>query len=567
MLNEDILEGDCGMAANSVTGSFRGIDVSFAYKGPHVVMSVLNNKEDGRRLRVMFQQQPLSGRVNWVSFQLTRHVQDVVVPVEVIHSHKLAFYVDNHEPIATYTEKILDELKQIQERQMSENESENSTHDSVEQDDEESDDVNSIVQDVDTENIDSDFDVESMKIESVRSKACVEEPNQSNSQSIQQNRDEIIIDQQNLEPGKHDPISNKNGESNSHQEKAVANPTAKENTERVSNTSNPNSEDYQETVPQRSKQYIGKYVPSVSAELQFKIRVPSLPKSATQMQTTFIPLQAAFSSKSNSKRNGFLGQLAGTFGFTFSNRKKEFYIKQHRDLYEKFHSALEKLESDYNNGCGIALDNWDLESLNEQETAILLLNLMVNEISSWKKVAKKRESTKEELVKSLQNIEDELKYTLKQTRGMEAPAPTLFPDRTAMTDQDLMNFQADCDTYLKRFSEKLASLEQKHAEKVRIPVFKKFLIEFVRDKLFPSVAEFSDLPSVQKRINWFLDLVDYEIIPIEPGKTKISSEYHDVKEKRNCEFESETVVEVVTPGLQTKDGKRVVQNAVVIQAG
>ena len=570
------------MAASSVTGSFRGIDVSFAYKGPHIVMSVLNNKEDGRRLRVMFQQQPLSGRVNWVSFQLTRHIQDVVVPAEVIHSHKLAFYVDNHEPIATYTEKILDELKQIQELQISETDLEDSAYNPLEPADDDTDDVNSAIQDGTSENnanenIASEIDIASKKIESTKSNPDVEEPDQATLQSIQQNSRENVIDQSNVETRNDDAIpnnnvannnvANNNVEANSHQEKVAANPTAKEKKEKATNTAKSNSEDYQGLIPQRKKQHISKYVPSVSTELKFKIKVPSLPKSATQMQTTFIPPRTAFSSKVNSKKNGFIGQLVGTFGFTFSSRKKEYYIQQHRHLYEKFHSELEKLESDYNNGCGISLDNWDLESLNEQETAILLLNLMVNEISAWKKVAKKGKSDKEDLVNSLQKIEDELKYTLKQTRGMQAPTPTLFPDRTAMTDQDLMNIQADCDTYLKRFSEKLASLEQKHADKVRIPVFKKFLIEFVRDKLFPSVAEFSDLPSVQTRLNWFLDLVEYEIIPIEPGKTKISQEHHDVKEKRDSEFESETVVEVITPGLQTKGGKRVVQNAVVIQAG
>ncbi len=567
MQNADILKGDFGMAANSVTGSFRGIDVSFAYKGPHIVMSVLNNKEDSRRLRVMFQQQPLSGRVNWVSFQLTRNIQDVVVPIEVIHSHKLAFYVDNHEPIATYTGKILDELKQIQERQMSENESEDATHDSVEPEDHDTKEVNSDVQDADTENIESDLNVVPKEIESTKSNHCVEEPDPATLQSIQQNRDEITIDQQNFETRDHHAIHNKNAESNSHQGKVVENQTANEKTEKVINTAKLNSGDYQGQIPQRRKQIIGKYIPSVSTELQFKIRVPSLPKSANKMQTTFIPPQTGNASKTNSRKNGFFGQLAGTFGFTFSNKKKEYYINQHRNLHKKFHSDLEKLESDYNNGCGISLDNWDIETLNEQETAILLLNLMVSEIGAWKKVTNKRKPINEELVKSLQNIEDELKYTLKQTRGIQAPAPTLFPDKTAMTDQDLMNFQADCDTYLKRFSEKLASLDQKHAEKVRIPVFKKFLIEFIRDKLFPSVVEFSDLPSVQTRLNWFLDLVDYEIIPIEPGKTKISLEHHDVKDKRDCEYEAETVAEVLTPGLQTKDGKRVVQNAVVIQAG
>ncbi len=533
------------MAANSVTGSFRGIDVSFAYKGPHIVMSVMNKAEQGRRLRVMFQQQPLSGRVNWVSFQLTQQAQDIVVPAEIIHSYKLAFYVDDHEPIATFTKKILEELKLIQENQPADDSTDEAISDSGKQH---------------QQNIEPD------QIEKEDANEKIE------TQSKTQTNDVVTSEETRSEPPSNDESSHQdladssNSAGKTPENSEVKQTSATKQAAYEPNTSIPNTVVQMPGLLNQKKHYLGKYIPNVSTELQFKIKVPSLPKSVSQNQATFIPPRPAIGSKSNGKKNGFFGQLAGTFGFTFSNRKKEYYTQRNRHLYEKFHADLEKLESDYNNGYGISLDNWDLESLNEEETAVLLLNLMVNEISAWKKVALKRESTKETLAKSLQNIEDELKHTLKQTRGMQAPSPTLFPDRTAMTDQDLMNIQEDCDSYLKRFSEKLATLEQQHAEKVRIPVFKKFLLEFIRDKLFFAVAKYSDLPSVQSRLNWFLDLVEYEIIPIEPGKTKVSSEYHDVKEKRNCDLESDTVAEVILPGLQTKDGKRVVQNAIVIQA-
>ncbi len=533
------------MTTNSVTGSFRGIDVSFAYEGSHIVMSVLNKAEPGRRLRVMFQQQPLSGRVNWISLQLTQHAQDVVVPAEVIHSYKLAFYVDNHEPIATFTEKILEELKLIQEKQSEGDSTDQSLADSREQQQQHTENVRvekeGTNQEIETQSKTQTYDV-------VTSAETRSEPSSNN------------------DPSNHDLADNPNSTGKTLENNEVKQTSTTKQTTSELDTPIPNTVAQMPGLLNQKKPYVGKYIPNVITELQFKIKVPSLPKSASQNQATFIPPRPAIGAKSNGKKDGFFGQLAGTFGFTFSNRKKEYYTQRNRHLYEKFHADLEKLESDYNSGYGISLDYWDIESLNEEETAVLLLNLMVNEISAWKKVAIKRESTKETLAKSLQNIEDELKHTLKQTRGMQAPAPTLFPDRTAMTDQDLMNIQEDCDTYLKRFSEKLAILEQQHAEKVRIPVFKKFLLEFIRDKLFLAVAKYSDLPSVQSRLNWFLDLVEYEIMPIEPGKTKVSPELHDVQEKRNCDLESDTVAEVIFPGLQTKGGKRVVQNAIVIQA-
>ena len=59
--------------------------------------------------------------------QLARQTQDVVVPREVIQSHKLAFYVDNHEPIATYTEKVLEELKELKGQQTPEVKTSDST--------------------------------------------------------------------------------------------------------------------------------------------------------------------------------------------------------------------------------------------------------------------------------------------------------------------------------------------------------------------------------------------------------------------------------------------------------
>ena len=99
-----------------------------------------------------------------------------------------------------------------------------------------------------------------------------------------------------------------------------------------------------------------------------------------------------------------------------------------------------------------------------------------------------------------------------------------------------------------------------------MPAFKKFLLEFVRDRLFPSVAEFSSLKSVQSRLSWFLDLIDYELMPIEPGVTKFSPELHELKDVCSSDLDTDTIVEVVTPGLQLKGGKRIVQNAVVIQA-
>jgi hypothetical protein len=546
------------MAANSVSGSFRGIEVSFTYSGPHIVMSVSNTTGEDRRLRVMYQQQPLSGRVNWTSLQLARQTQDVIVPSEVIQSHKLAFYVDNHEPIATYTEKVLEELEELKAQQTPEVKASDSTPEYEQQ----------TLLDIHTSPVAEDLQEISVSTNGSNNRQHAEE------KAVPDKNSEVtgtpLIPQTAIEPELNNADVMLNGPASIELAHMEENPNDDDiqitQHEDLQDETTPKEELEVESIPKRKTPYIGQYVPNVSTELQFKIKVPLLPKSASKKQTTFIPPRSVSKSASKMNKQGFVGQLFGAFGLPFSSKKKAYFMQQNQSLYEKFHSELEKLESDYNNGCGIPLDNWDLKSLNEQQAAILLLNLMVNEISEWKKSVKQRSETKETLAKSLEDIEKELKQTLKHTRGIHAPAPTLFPDRTAASDQDLMHIQEDCDSYLERFTEKLAVLEQKHAEKVRVSAFKKFLLEFVRDRLFPVVAEFSSQKSVQSRLNWFLDLIDYELMPIEPGKTKFSPEYHEVKEKRSTDFESDTIVEVVAPGLQVKGGKRVIQNAVVIQA-
>lgn len=557
------------MAASSVTGSFRGIEVSFTFNGPHIVMSVLNKAEEGRRLRVMFQQQPLSGRVNWTAFQLSGQKQQVVVPLEVIQSHKLAFYVDNHEPISTSTKKILEELKQIQNQHLIDNQSNSSASESDPQLLQHSQDERVETTDLDETQKHENGVKDTTPEKESEVTAPVATPQIADNLNAEQKIDELDSTTSDLEVpislDSHGTSTNQNGDGNHTVPlENVPDEAVPEVTSEVTPIStNGNSVD--ESISTLKKKSISQYIPSASTEIQFSIKVPAYPKSASKKQATFIPPRTTSTSKSNGKKHGFFGQLAGTFGLTLPKRK-EYYVQQNRHIYDKFHANLESLESDYNNGGGIPLDNWDLESLSEREIAVLLLNLMVNELNEWKKDAKQGDATKDTLAKSLETIEGELKETLKQTRGIEAPAPTLFPDRTASTDKDLMDIQKECDKYLQRFSKKLAVLEQKHAEKVKVPAFKRFLVDFVKDKLFPSVVEFSSLNMVQSRLNWFLDLVDYELMPIEPGKTKFSPEFHELKEKCSSEYEPDTIVEVVSPGLQSKGGKRVIQNAIVVQA-
>ena len=71
---------------------------------------------------------------------------------------------------------------------------------------------------------------------------------------------------------------------------------------------------------------------------------------------------------------------------------KAYYHERGEAIQNKFQDQLSKLERDYNEGYGLDLSNWKPETLCEEETAIFLLNLMVNEIIAWQKQTGSRDT-------------------------------------------------------------------------------------------------------------------------------------------------------------------------------
>ena len=508
---------------SSVTGSFRDIKVSFTYNGPQIIMSVANQAVEERQLRVMYQRQPLSGRVNWTAFQLSDEEQSKVVPAEVMQSHRLTFYVDDHQPISTYTEKILEDLERIREESPPENEPDTSTT---------APEITQYAQrTIVSQNGQSDpagsptlpAEQKAVAAEQTEGEAAVEKSSVEEVSQIKQNEQPPIA------PQDTDPQS-------------------------VVETS-------EQPEPESGE-------PVLDATPKFEIKVPAIPKSGSkqEQQTTFIPPRAE--APKEGKR--LFGKMRGVWQvFTGSKRKqnKTYYFQQNQRIQEEFLAKLAKLENNYNKGNGLPFNSWKTETLNEKQTAVFLLNLMVNELADWKKETKPKDENSNPLAETLETLEEKLRKVLIQTRGVNAPAPTLCPNKDdAKTEQDLIAIQKDCESYIQRFSEKLAGLEQEHAEKVDVLPFKKFLVKFVRENLYANVVKHTLSSTEQERLNWFLGLIDHELMPIEVGKTKFSAKHHQAKGKHSSHFESDTIVEVISPGLQSKDGKQIIRTALVALA-
>ena len=591
------------MSRNSVTGRFRDIEISFSVDGTHTVMGVRNLTSDERQVRVMYQKLAVSGLANWKQFQLTNAPVSFRLPAEVLEAYRLTFFVDKADPISARVEKILAELEALRAASSVEDsvedpvsmpdtslsESRNDDDDHTTQDSEitATQPVEEVVVPRATERVE---EVVSGAPETLFPEAALPVAQESKQASKEES---LPFPSENRSDDDEDPTLESEVTAAQRTEEVMV-PRATEQVKEVvpsvpetrvpepavSVTQESEQVSEEESVPVRvttkipTVQNIKPLWSNVDTNLEFKITVPSLPASALAEQRELQAIAKGEYTSSNAwgaisrrKEKGIFGQFVRALGLSTGGRRgKAYYREKGEAIQNEFQDQLAKLERDYNEGYGLNLVDWDPKTLCEEETAVLLLNLMVNEVSAWQKEVGRATPETKQFVETLAEINTRLRQTLKQTRGISTPSPTLFPDLLAENQSDLEKIQSECDAYLQRFATKLTEQEKKHAAKIEVLIFKKFLIEFVRDFLFVEVAKSMQGNELPERLTWFLDLVDSEVIPIEVGKTKVSSNHHKIKGAGISEFESGTIVEVVTPGLQSKDGKRVSHMAVVIEA-
>ena len=567
------------MARNSVAGRFQDIEVHFSIDGDATIMSVRNLVNSERQMRVMYQKFSMSGLANWVQFQLTDAPISRRLPTEILEAYRLTFFVDDADPVSAHIEKILAELETLKPETPVEQASETAAElDGVNPEslaeiqgevpplgNPEDTETSATTPPLETQSNGDEFSVPEVDATQQLEAAVVDAPKAVSTEPIGTG---IDGDEQ---------YSSEIGTTRQVKKRVeVADPSEGRAPESLLPKRERDSASKPAPGPMALKLPITQNAVSVSAivdsNLGFKIMVPSLPPSALAAQrkaevSAHLSATTAKTRLAKRREKGVFGHIAGALGLTAGGKRSKAYYEQKGDAIQNtFQDQLAKLERDYNEGYGISLLDWNMDALCEAEIAILLLNLMVNEVIAWRKENGRATPETERLVQTLDEVDTRLRQTLKQTRGVSTPSPTLFPDLLAESERDLEKIQNECDAYLQRFTHKLVEQERKHAEKVEVLIFKKFLIEFIRDFLFVAVAESTRGGELPERLNWFLDLVDSKVIPIEVGATQVSPKHHKVRGARACEFETGTIVEVIRAGLQSKDGKRVNQMAVVIEA-
>ena len=157
-----------------------------------------------------------------------------------------------------------------------------------------------------------------------------------------------------------------------------------------------------------------------------------------------------------------------------------------------------------------------------------------------------------------------IKDELKTIRGQSIPSPKpLVLETDISIDIELDRIRNQCVDYVTRFERMLSSYELER--QVDEPRYSQFISQLIKDRLFNNVARFIPFDTLSKKMDPFLQLVDWEIVPIEIGKTEVDARVHDVQGSRQTRLKPGTVAKVVLPGLVRKTDGIIVQKPVVIR--
>ena len=235
---------------------------------------------------------------------------------------------------------------------------------------------------------------------------------------------------------------------------------------------------------------------------------------------------------------------------------------QLEEIIQEAQANVEVLARTYENGEPI---DWiDVEDPTPSQITLQILNWIARSIEDWKNDLEQSSKANPDLIETLGYANQVIKDKLKEIRGPAPPVPESPEVETDVNADAAYNeFQNECTAYVSRYEGLLigyqlgCTIDEKE--------YDQFIPQFVKDRLFNSVARFIKFDQLPGQLDEYLQLVGYEVVPIEIGKTRADARMHEVQGSRQTGAEPGTVVEVVLPGLQRIDGGEIIQKPIVIR--
>ena len=231
-------------------------------------------------------------------------------------------------------------------------------------------------------------------------------------------------------------------------------------------------------------------------------------------------------------------------------------------VIQEAQTRVESLAQIYENGEPI--DFIEIDNPTPSQKALTILNWIARTIKKWKNELEQCETGNLDLIQTLEFANQAIKDKLKEVRGVAPPLPEpLNPDTDVSTDTVYNEFKNRCTAYVSRYEGVLIGYQL--GRQTADADYNQFIPQFIKDRLFNGVARYVKFDQLPKQVDEFLQIVGYEVVPIELGKTKADARLHEIQSSRQANAESGTIVDVVLPGLQRKADGEIVQKPVVIR--
>lgn len=220
---------------------------------------------------------------------------------------------------------------------------------------------------------------------------------------------------------------------------------------------------------------------------------------------------------------------------------------------------LEEIKRAYRDGEPINLDY--IETSIPSHNVVLTLNWIARAIREWITELEQSTAINQDLIQTLKYAEQTIKEKLKTIR--EESMPALKP-LNLDTNVELDTIRDWSIAYPAQFEGVLIGYELGH--QVDEAGSDQIIPQFIKDQLFNNVARHIPHDQLQEQLDKYLQLADYEVIPIEVGITEADSRFHEIQGSKHTGVKRGTVAEVVNPGLMQKTDRSIVQKPTVIRA-
>ena len=231
-------------------------------------------------------------------------------------------------------------------------------------------------------------------------------------------------------------------------------------------------------------------------------------------------------------------------------------------IIQEAQARVESLAQVYENGEPI--DLIEIDDPTPSQRALMILNWIARTIENWENELNQSGTATPDLIQTLEFANQAIKDKLKEIRGQAPPFPEPpDSDTDVSTDAAYNEFKNRCTAYVAWYEGLLVGYQV--GRQTAETDYNQFIPQFIKDRIFNGVARFLSAEQFPEHLDQCLQLVGYEVVPIEIGETQADSRVHDIQSSRQTNAESGTIVEVVLPGLQRKTDGEIIQKPVVIR--